>query len=172
MPLYGKGGYGAHCVLHIAACTAKAAKIVGAQERLGPLLHTLQPNWVAILIRIAQQKRIPNGTVVQFIYIFFLSAAVPGVKIKRNLSAVQYRNILGQHRIQRSHHTITGNGQLCLKTDKITICVHTAVCAGAALYRQPRAKHLFYRVLEHFLHGNGIFLHLPAVVVCAVISNV
>lgn len=145
---------------------------MGAQERLGPLLHTLQPNWVAVLVRIAQQKRIPNGTVVQFIYIFFLSAAVPGVKIKRNLSAVQHRNILGQRRIQRPHHTVTGNGQLCLEADKITICVHTAVCAGAALYRQPRAKHLFHRVLEHFLHGNGIFLHLPAVVVCAVISNV
>jgi hypothetical protein len=93
------------------------------------------------------------------------------VKIKGNLSAVQYRNVFWQHRIQRPHHTVTGNGQLCLEADKITFCVHAAVCAGAALYRQPRAKHLFHRVLEHFLHGNGILLHLPAVVVCAVISN-
>ena len=124
-----------------------------------------------IVERVIFQKRIPDLRIKNAVNIFFGFLSVAVAKIRLFFYSVRYRYILWQIRIEAENHIFAGNLFIRLKRHTIHIGVNAAVRSAAAFDTELLAKEFFRGMLKHLLHGDGVFLHLPAVISRAVIFD-
>jgi hypothetical protein len=81
--------------------------------------------------------------------------------------------VLGQGPVQAVHHRslVEARGQLGVEVHHLVAGVHAGVGAAAAQSADGLAQHLGEAALYLPLHGQGIGLHLPAVVERAVVGQ-
>ena len=93
------------------------------------------------------------------------------MKRQRYLPAGENRHIRRQKVVQRRLQPLSGNRMPGLHAHTKAVSMHPRIGAAAALDVGLLLQHLFDGLLQHLLHGHGIFLDLPAVVPGAVVAQ-
>ena len=114
-------------------------------------------------------KRVALMAVPYFIYIFLAETIIPCMKIKRHLAAVLNGNIIGQNGIHCTDKPVTVHFALGSHIKAKSVCMNARIGTAAADYILSLTEYFFYGILHLLLNGFAVRLHLPAVVIGAVI---
>ena len=93
------------------------------------------------------------------------------MEIQRNLPTGSHGNIIRQLDIERTHQTFAGDAALGVKAHTELVGMNAAVGSGAALDVVADSQHRLHGILKGLGDGDGIFLHLKAVVVGSLIAD-
>ena len=123
-----------------------------------------------------ERKSLPKGAhigcVPDFINIAFSFAGISCVEVFGNFFAVCYRNIIRKKRIKASADVVAFKIAFGFKAYAKHVCMNAGIGSGTAFDVGSFAlKKNLHCVLKSFRNGNGVFLNLEAVVVCAFIRN-
>ena len=143
-----------------------ASHIVGCRS-----VQQISVDGVPIVQGPVLQEGIPHRVVPNLVDVLFPLAGIPCVKIQRHCFAGLYRHILGKIMIQSRQQTFRRDGTFRFHTDTELPGVNASVCAGACLDVLLPPSDLIKGLLKDFLHGHGVFLDLPAVIMCAVVGE-
>ena len=164
MPLDLKIVDGAHGGAGLGAHRADGGKVVGAHKLRGRLGHDLLVQQPGVKPHPVDEKWVPDAGVVDFIGVLLFEAGADGVKAAGHHRGLEHRDIVGQAGIHRQGEPLHGDAGGGAEVGHIYLGVHPRVGAARPGDLDGMAYHRGQGLFQGLRHGDGVFLHLPAVV--------
>ena len=162
---------GAHRILHHRTAGGKRAEIVPPHGALRLAAHGVYIQGIHHMRMRIAQNRAGMRVVENRVAIPLALRAEAGVKILRHSPGIANAHIGGQHRIERIGVFFRWNAALRVEMRHLSKGVHARVRAARARDRVRLPRKAKQRLFHHLLHGERVFLPLPAGIVRAIVFD-
>ena len=133
-------------------------------ELMGRLVQKFLVQTLGVEIRPVDIKWILHPGIVNAVSILLFQAGADGVEILRHLQRLADGNVLRRVGVDGKGQPLQGDAALRAEIGDVPLRVNAGVRAAAAGEVHRRASDLLQRLLQRLADGDGVFLHLPAVV--------
>ena len=155
--------------LHISTYRADCGEVMGAYESGSGLLHDAFVQMLGIEPGAVDIERIPNVGIVNLIGVFFLNTGADGIKTFVGLLCIENHNISGEMGVQCVGDPVYGDPGVCAEIGNVDSCMDSCICATTAGDMDFVAYDTGSGFFQCLGYGDGVLLHLPAMVGGAVI---